>query len=69
MTTDLSQAIEQAWEARDTLNAATRGPARDAVEAALSGLDDGKFRVAEKIDGDMAGPSMAEKGRAAVFPS
>ena len=52
MTAELASAIEQAWEARDTLTVTTKGPARDAVEAALVGLDDGKFRVAEKINGE-----------------
>jgi 2,3,4,5-tetrahydropyridine-2,6-dicarboxylate N-succinyltransferase len=51
MTAELSRAIEQAWDARDTLNPATKGEPRDAVEAALNGLDEGRFRVAEKIDG------------------
>ena len=30
----------------------SKGPARDAVEAALAGLDNGSLRVAEKIDGE-----------------
>jgi len=49
--TDLSSAIEAAWEARDSLNATTKGAHRDAVEAVLSALDDGKLRAAEKVDG------------------
>ncbi|MDE1149335.1 MAG: 2,3,4,5-tetrahydropyridine-2,6-dicarboxylate N-succinyltransferase [Azospirillaceae bacterium] len=49
--TDLQSQIEQAWEARDTLNASTKGAVRDAVEAALSALDAGELRVAEKVDG------------------
>ncbi len=47
----LEAAIDAAWEARDTVGPATRGAARDAVEAALAGLDSGELRVAEKIDG------------------
>jgi 2,3,4,5-tetrahydropyridine-2,6-dicarboxylate N-succinyltransferase len=47
----LDNAIDAAWEARDQINAATKGPVREAVEAALSLLDAGKARVAEKIDG------------------
>ena len=47
--TDLERRIEAAWETRDTLNTASKGEARDAVEAALGGLDDGSLRVAEKI--------------------
>jgi len=45
---DLEKTIEQAWEERDGLNSATKGPIRDAVEAALNALDDGSMRVAEK---------------------
>ena len=48
---ELESAIDVAWEARDQVNAATKGPVREAVEAALSLLDAGKARVAEKIDG------------------
>ncbi|MGK9170743.1 2,3,4,5-tetrahydropyridine-2,6-dicarboxylate N-succinyltransferase [Inquilinus limosus] len=49
--TALKTAIEQAWAGRDSLTPATTGPARDAIEAALEGLDSGLLRVAEKIDG------------------
>ncbi|HLI20756.1 MAG TPA: 2,3,4,5-tetrahydropyridine-2,6-dicarboxylate N-succinyltransferase, partial [Stellaceae bacterium] len=48
---ELEFAIDAAWEARDQVNAATKGPVREAVDAALSLLDSGKARVAEKIDG------------------
>jgi 2,3,4,5-tetrahydropyridine-2,6-dicarboxylate N-succinyltransferase len=41
--------IDEAWEARETLNASTAGPVRDAVEKALGDLDAGRLRVAEKI--------------------
>jgi 2,3,4,5-tetrahydropyridine-2-carboxylate N-succinyltransferase len=50
-TTDLAQlerVIEAAWEARTTVDAATRGEVRDAVETALALLDAGRARVAEK---------------------
>ena len=40
--------IETAWDDRDSVNAATTGAVRDAVDAALAGLDNGSFRVAEK---------------------
>ena len=50
--TALKTAIEQAWADRSSLTPATRGPARDAIEAALEGLDNGTLRVAEKIDGE-----------------
>ena len=48
---DLSTAINAAWEKRDQLGVATKGEQREAVEAALEGLDSGSLRVAEKIDG------------------
>jgi 2,3,4,5-tetrahydropyridine-2-carboxylate N-succinyltransferase len=47
----LEAAIDAAWEARDSVGPTTRGAAREAVETALSGLDAGELRVAEKIDG------------------
>ena len=50
MTTDLQKTIEAAWDARDTVGVTTRGPMREAVEAALGGLDDGSLRVAERDD-------------------
>jgi 2,3,4,5-tetrahydropyridine-2,6-dicarboxylate N-succinyltransferase len=45
---DLERAIDQAWEARETITSATKGEVREAVEAALSALDSGQARVAEK---------------------
>ncbi|WP_343718519.1 2,3,4,5-tetrahydropyridine-2,6-dicarboxylate N-succinyltransferase [Inquilinus sp.] len=50
--TALKTAIEQAWADRNSLTPATQGAARDAIEAALEGLDNGTLRVAEKIDGE-----------------
>ncbi len=47
----LQATIDTAWEARDTLNAATEGDARDAVVMALELLDKGTLRVAEKQNG------------------
>jgi 2,3,4,5-tetrahydropyridine-2,6-dicarboxylate N-succinyltransferase len=47
----LEATIDAAWEARDTINADTKGAVRDAVEAALSALDSGKSRVASKEGG------------------
>ena len=44
----LETAIEAAWEGRDTITPATRGAARDAVEATLEALDKGQLRVAER---------------------
>ena len=54
MSDALQAAIEAAWDARDTLTITTKGEARDAVEAAIEGLDNGNFRVAEKLDGSWA---------------
>ena len=48
---DLSRAIEAAWDKRDTLGVTSKGAEREAVEAALEALDNGSLRVAEKIDG------------------
>ena len=47
MTTQLQSIIDAAWEARDGINSATAGDVRDAVETALTMLDDGSARVAE----------------------
>jgi len=48
MTTDLQNAINAAWEARDTIGFETRGAVREAVDKALALLDAGEARVAEK---------------------
>ena len=45
---DQESTIEAAWDDRDSVNAATTGAVRDAVDAALAGLDKGTVRVAEK---------------------
>jgi 2,3,4,5-tetrahydropyridine-2-carboxylate N-succinyltransferase len=48
MTADsLQGTIEAAWEAREEITPETAGEVREAVEAALGGLDAGEFRVAE----------------------
>jgi 2,3,4,5-tetrahydropyridine-2-carboxylate N-succinyltransferase len=52
MNSDLARAVEEAWEARDTLGPSTAGRACEAVEAALNALDSGRLRVAEKIAGE-----------------
>lgn len=46
--TRLEATIDSAWNARDTLSPQTQGEVREAVEAALDGLDSGQLRVAEK---------------------
>ena len=44
----LEQLIDHAWEDRDNISPDTKGELRDAIDAALEGLDSGTFRVAEK---------------------
>ena len=44
---DLAATVDAAWEGRELISPATKGAWRDAVEAALDGLDDGSLRVAE----------------------
>jgi 2,3,4,5-tetrahydropyridine-2,6-dicarboxylate N-succinyltransferase len=44
----LAETIDAAFERREEIGPATRGPAREAVEAALDLLDRGASRVAEK---------------------
>jgi 2,3,4,5-tetrahydropyridine-2,6-dicarboxylate N-succinyltransferase len=48
---DIKPVIETAWAGRAGINADTKGVVRDAVDAALDGLDDGRLRIAEKIEG------------------
>ena len=48
----LEAAIEAAWEIRDQITPASKGEARDAVEATLEALDKGALRVAEKRGAD-----------------
>jgi 2,3,4,5-tetrahydropyridine-2-carboxylate N-succinyltransferase len=45
---ELAKTIDDAFERRDEIGPATKGAARDAVEAALELLDTGRARVAEK---------------------
>ena len=47
-SSDLQKTIDDAWENRDTVSPETTGAVRDAIDAALDGLDNGQFRVAEK---------------------
>ncbi len=52
MTPDrLQEIIDDAWERRESLGPDAPGEVHTAVDAALDGLDAGRFRVAEKIDG------------------
>ncbi len=50
-TSGLRQTIEAAYEDRESISPETSGPVREAVEAALDGLDSGALRVARKSDG------------------
>ncbi|WP_420606943.1 2,3,4,5-tetrahydropyridine-2,6-dicarboxylate N-succinyltransferase [Novosphingopyxis sp.] len=51
---EMQTIIDRAWEDRADLSAATGGEVREAVDAALAGLDDGSMRVAEKQGGEWA---------------
>jgi len=57
----LQPVIDAAWEARDQVNFQTKGEVRDAVESTLTALDNGKLRVAEKIDGKWSVNQWAKK--------
>jgi 2,3,4,5-tetrahydropyridine-2-carboxylate N-succinyltransferase len=48
---DLARTIDAAWDARESISTATRGEYRDAIEAALDGMDSGELRVAEHSGG------------------
>ena len=45
----LQSTIDDAWDARDSISPATTGAVRDAVNSALTMLDDGGARVAEPV--------------------
>jgi 2,3,4,5-tetrahydropyridine-2-carboxylate N-succinyltransferase len=47
----LERVIDDAFEQRSRIDVDTGGPVRAAVEAALAGLDAGRLRVAERVDG------------------
>ncbi len=51
MSQTLEEIIERAFESRGTITASTTGEVRDAVEAVLTGLDQGKLRVVERVPG------------------
>ena len=56
---ELAKTIDEAFEKRNDLTPATKGPVRDAVDAALDLLDRGAARVAEKAgDATPSGRSM-----------
>jgi 2,3,4,5-tetrahydropyridine-2,6-dicarboxylate N-succinyltransferase len=56
MAQELESIINKAWDARATLSLNTAGVVREAVDAALAGLDDGSFRVATPTE-DGEGPN------------
>ena len=49
---DLHAVIDAAWEQRDEVGPDTGGEVRKAVDRALSLLDSGEARIAEKLDGE-----------------
>ncbi len=58
---ELQADIEEAWEGRDTLSPETGGRCREAVERALTLLDRGALRVAEKVEGAWTTRQWAKK--------
>jgi len=52
MTNQIETTIHQAWEDRSALGTKTKGEVRDAVDAALTGLDNGTSRVANRANGE-----------------
>ncbi|MEO1205038.1 MAG: 2,3,4,5-tetrahydropyridine-2,6-dicarboxylate N-succinyltransferase [Pseudomonadota bacterium] len=61
-TANLQATIDAAFDARDTVNVATKGEIRDGVETALNMLDSGQLRVAEKgADGSWTVNQWAKK--------
>jgi 2,3,4,5-tetrahydropyridine-2-carboxylate N-succinyltransferase len=52
MNEQLQTIIERAWDERDSIGADTKGEVRQAVDAAIAGLDSGEARIAEQVDRD-----------------
>jgi 2,3,4,5-tetrahydropyridine-2-carboxylate N-succinyltransferase len=50
-TKNLESTIDQAWENRADISAATKGVVPDAVQSALDLLDTGTLRIANKVNG------------------
>src|SRR4029453_8701498 len=61
MSKQLEAAIDAAWDKRDSVSGATKGEVRDAVEAAIAGLDDGSYRTAEKLGSGWGVPQWLKK--------
>ena len=55
----LETTINAAFDARDTVSAATKGEVRDAVDQALDLLDKGEARVAEREASTAPGRSIS----------
>ena len=52
-SSELQITIDQAWEERESISPDTTGAVRDAIEAALDGLDSGDYRVADMVGGNL----------------
>jgi len=65
--TDLETAINDAWDARDSISPETTGEQREAIEQTLALLDEGKLRVAEKQDGEWIVRQWAKKAVLLAF--
>lgn len=61
-TENLIEAVEKAWEERDSLTPSNTGIEREAVRELLFQLDRGTLRVAEKKDGTWVTHSWVKKG-------
>ncbi len=48
----LEAAVEAAWDNQEGISPETKGEAREAIEAALDALDQGRLRVAQKTSGE-----------------
>ena len=66
---NLQQIIEAAFEKRAEITPKTvDAQTRAAIEEVIEGLDSGKYRVAEKIDGEWGYSPMVEKSSIIIFP-
>jgi 2,3,4,5-tetrahydropyridine-2-carboxylate N-succinyltransferase len=52
MKDELRTVIDRAWEERDSIGPGTKGEVRQAIDAAIAGLDSGEARIAESVDGE-----------------
>jgi 2,3,4,5-tetrahydropyridine-2-carboxylate N-succinyltransferase len=49
---DLEPIIDRAWDERDSIGPSTSDVVRDAIDAAIAGLDSGELRIAEQRGGN-----------------